>query len=288
MAQHPLAGRIVAHIVKAKAVPAAELDLGVGRVITTEGLVGQVEHQDHVGVRLDKLGIQPAIVCLDIATVAGRVEGGADTSAIDIQRLARGVAPGRLQTISYGKERPIAICSDESCYAQNRRAVTVITAGAGGIGQAIARGFAETGARVHISDIDADAVQAATGGAFSAAVGLALFYVEQGRPADARPILTELGRRSLTEREVTREELEAAIEAAIAELYRGRSMMTPVQANREVYRLLKPGGVFSTTEEFMDPGYTRRKMTIDWAEAAPLKKTKKTIMPAMILPRMLV
>ncbi|MEO0917019.1 MAG: peptidoglycan-associated lipoprotein, partial [Pseudomonadota bacterium] len=35
----------------------------------------------------------------------------------------------RLTTISYGKERPLAICSDESCYAQNRRAVTVLATG---------------------------------------------------------------------------------------------------------------------------------------------------------------
>ena len=45
--------------------------------------------------------------------------------------VSRGVAPGRLLTISYGKERPLAICSEESCYSQNRRAVTVLTAGAG-------------------------------------------------------------------------------------------------------------------------------------------------------------
>ncbi|MCR8725141.1 peptidoglycan-associated lipoprotein Pal [Frigidibacter sp. ROC022] len=45
--------------------------------------------------------------------------------------ISRGVAGNRITTISYGKERPLALCSQESCYAQNRRAVTVITAGAG-------------------------------------------------------------------------------------------------------------------------------------------------------------
>lgn len=45
--------------------------------------------------------------------------------------ISQGVVGGRLRTISYGKERPIEICSEESCYAQNRRAVTVLTAGAG-------------------------------------------------------------------------------------------------------------------------------------------------------------
>ncbi len=42
--------------------------------------------------------------------------------------VSRGVAGSRLQVVSYGKERPIEICSEESCYAQNRRAVTVISA----------------------------------------------------------------------------------------------------------------------------------------------------------------
>ena len=41
---------------------------------------------------------------------------------------ARGVDPGRMRTISYGKERPIAICNEESCHSQNRRAMTVLTA----------------------------------------------------------------------------------------------------------------------------------------------------------------
>ena len=45
--------------------------------------------------------------------------------------IAQGIAGSRMQTVSYGKERPIALCSEESCYAQNRRAVTVLSMGAG-------------------------------------------------------------------------------------------------------------------------------------------------------------
>ncbi len=45
--------------------------------------------------------------------------------------IAQGIAGGRMQTVSYGKERPIAVCSDEACYSQNRRAVTVLSLGAG-------------------------------------------------------------------------------------------------------------------------------------------------------------
>jgi len=36
-----------------------------------------------------------------------------------------GIDPSRISTISYGKERPVAMGSDESAWAQNRRAVTV-------------------------------------------------------------------------------------------------------------------------------------------------------------------
>ncbi len=43
--------------------------------------------------------------------------------------ISRGVRADRLSTVSYGKERPIAICSDESCYRRNRRAVSVLAAG---------------------------------------------------------------------------------------------------------------------------------------------------------------
>lgn len=43
--------------------------------------------------------------------------------------ISRGVAGTRLTTISYGKERPLEICSEEACYQKNRRAVTVLQAG---------------------------------------------------------------------------------------------------------------------------------------------------------------
>ena len=39
---------------------------------------------------------------------------------------ARGVPAGRMTVVSWGKERPEALGSDESAWAQNRRAVTVI------------------------------------------------------------------------------------------------------------------------------------------------------------------
>lgn len=39
---------------------------------------------------------------------------------------ARGVTADRMTVISYGKERPIALGSDEASYAENRRAVTIV------------------------------------------------------------------------------------------------------------------------------------------------------------------
>lgn len=41
--------------------------------------------------------------------------------------LARnGITGSRIRTISYGKERPVAVCNDISCWSQNRRAQTVL------------------------------------------------------------------------------------------------------------------------------------------------------------------
>ena len=39
---------------------------------------------------------------------------------------SRGIPAQRMRTISYGKERPVAVCDNISCWSQNRRAVTVL------------------------------------------------------------------------------------------------------------------------------------------------------------------
>ena len=77
--------------------------------------------------------------------VTVRVEGHADergtreynlalsarrAAATQAYLVSQGVDPSRIDTISFGKERPVALCDAESCWSQNRRAVTVITAGA--------------------------------------------------------------------------------------------------------------------------------------------------------------
>ncbi|MCL6283883.1 peptidoglycan-associated lipoprotein Pal [Ruegeria sp. 2012CJ41-6] len=74
---------------------------------------------------------------------AARIEGHADEQgtreynlALGARRanaareflISRGVAGNRITTVTYGKERPIEICSQEACYAKNRRAVTVLVA----------------------------------------------------------------------------------------------------------------------------------------------------------------
>ena len=43
---------------------------------------------------------------------------------------SRGVPASRMRTVSYGKERPVAVCNDISCWSQNRRGVTVLDTGA--------------------------------------------------------------------------------------------------------------------------------------------------------------
>ena len=45
---------------------------------------------------------------------------------------SRGIDPSRMRTISYGKERPEALGSDETSYAANRRAVSIVIGNNGG------------------------------------------------------------------------------------------------------------------------------------------------------------
>lgn len=40
--------------------------------------------------------------------------------------VSQGIPMNRLRTISYGKERPVAVCDEARCWNQNRRAVTVL------------------------------------------------------------------------------------------------------------------------------------------------------------------
>lgn len=55
--------------------------------------------------------------------------GARRANAVREYLVSKGVAGNRLRTVSYGKERPLEICSNETCYAKNRRAVTVLAAG---------------------------------------------------------------------------------------------------------------------------------------------------------------
>src|ERR1700756_5586968 len=50
--------------------------------------------------------------------------------------ITRGIDASRMSTISYGKERPVAVCDDISCWSQNRRAVTVLNASSGSLDDA--------------------------------------------------------------------------------------------------------------------------------------------------------
>jgi len=73
-----------------------------------------------------------------------RIEGNCDERgtreynlALDARRanavkeflVSQGVSTARVETVSYGKERPICTESSESCWAQNRRGVTTLTGG---------------------------------------------------------------------------------------------------------------------------------------------------------------
>jgi peptidoglycan-associated lipoprotein len=54
--------------------------------------------------------------------------GARRAQAVRDYLASQGIQPNRMRTVSYGKERPVAVCNDISCWSQNRRAVTVLGA----------------------------------------------------------------------------------------------------------------------------------------------------------------
>jgi peptidoglycan-associated lipoprotein len=57
--------------------------------------------------------------------------GSRRAQAVHGYLIAKGVSASRMRTISYGKERPVVVCDDISCWSQNRRAVTVLNGAPG-------------------------------------------------------------------------------------------------------------------------------------------------------------
>ncbi len=51
-------------------------------------------------------------------------------NAVKDYLVALGINPNRIKVLSYGKERPVALGSNDAAWAQNRRGVTVVTGGA--------------------------------------------------------------------------------------------------------------------------------------------------------------
>jgi peptidoglycan-associated lipoprotein len=54
--------------------------------------------------------------------------GARRAQSVRTYMTSKGIDASRMRTISYGKERPVAVCNDISCWSQNRRAVTVLNA----------------------------------------------------------------------------------------------------------------------------------------------------------------
>ena len=91
------------------------LDAQVGWL--TQNPQGPIEIQGHA----DERGTRE----YNLALGSGRA------SAVRNYLVSRGVPDGRVSIITFGRERPAATCAEERCWAQNRRAVTVVSPGPG-------------------------------------------------------------------------------------------------------------------------------------------------------------
>ena len=91
----------------------ATLDAQANWLMTNSDYLAVIEgHADEQGTREYNLAL-----------------GARRANAVMEYLISRGVGANRMKFVSYGKERPVEVCSDEACYAKNRRAVTVIAAG---------------------------------------------------------------------------------------------------------------------------------------------------------------
>ncbi|MBM3512793.1 MAG: peptidoglycan-associated lipoprotein Pal [Alphaproteobacteria bacterium] len=82
---------------------AAWLNQNPNYTVTIEG------HCDERGTREYNLGL-----------------GERRANAVKQYLQAQGVAAARIKTVSYGKERPVCVASNEDCYGKNRRGVSVV------------------------------------------------------------------------------------------------------------------------------------------------------------------
>ena len=55
--------------------------------------------------------------------------GARRATAVRNYLVSKGISEAVLSVVTYGKERPLRICSEESCWSKNRRAITMITGG---------------------------------------------------------------------------------------------------------------------------------------------------------------
>lgn len=127
---------------------------GSGSVLTDQAAARELaEIGDTVFFGFDEYGLTPedrviverqAALLMRSPSLSVRIDGHTDergtreynlalgdrrSNSVKDYLVTLGVDPSRIATVSYGEERPAVLGSDEGAWAQNRRAVTVITGG---------------------------------------------------------------------------------------------------------------------------------------------------------------
>ncbi len=87
---------------------------------TLDGQARWLQQYGRYSVRIEGHADERGTREYNIALGARRAE------AVRNYLAARGVNMANATTISFGKERPVAVCNDISCWSQNRRAVTAL------------------------------------------------------------------------------------------------------------------------------------------------------------------